>query len=125
MLFFRLSSLELALILFAVVLGTTFLGIVAGRRLRAHVDILREPIGVVQAVLASLVALILACAEVLPASQCAWILAGAFALTFLAHGFVEDGVGQEDQPVRILFSWPTKTAFSKRRWTTSSKPGSA
>jgi hypothetical protein len=58
MLFFRLSSLELALILFGVVLGTTLLGIVAGRRLRAHVDSLREPFGVVQAALAGLVALI-------------------------------------------------------------------
>ena len=38
MFFFRLSSLELALILFGTVLGTTLLGIVAGRRLRAHVD---------------------------------------------------------------------------------------
>src|SRR3954447_23170716 len=60
MLFFRLSSLELALILFGIVLGTTVLGIVAGRRLREHVDSLREPFGVVQAALAGLVALILA-----------------------------------------------------------------
>jgi hypothetical protein len=44
---------------------------------------------------------------------------GLYALDFLAHGFVEDGVGQEDQPVRILWSWPTKTPFSKRRWTIS------
>jgi hypothetical protein len=60
MLFFRLSSLELALVLFGIVLGTTLVGIVAGRRLRAHADSLREPFGVVQAALAGLVGLILA-----------------------------------------------------------------
>ena len=38
MFYFRLSSLELALILFGTVVGTTLLGIVAWRRLRAHVD---------------------------------------------------------------------------------------
>ena len=44
--FFRLSSLELALLIFGVVLGTTLLGVAAGRRLRAHADALREPVGV-------------------------------------------------------------------------------
>lgn len=58
--FFRLSSAELGLILFAIVLGTTVLGIVAGRRLRAQADTLREPFGVLQAALLGLVALILA-----------------------------------------------------------------
>ena len=58
--FFRLSSFELALLLFGVVLGATVLGVVAGRRLRAHADSLREPVGVVQAALLGLVALILA-----------------------------------------------------------------
>lgn len=58
--FFRLSSLELGLLLYGVVLGTTLLGVVLGRRLRAHVDTLREPIGVLQAALLGLVALILA-----------------------------------------------------------------
>ena len=58
--FFRLSSLELGLIVFAVVLGTTLLGIVLGRRLRAHADALREPFGVLQAALLGLVGLILA-----------------------------------------------------------------
>ena len=58
--FFRLSSLELALLLFGVVLGVTALGIFAGHRLRAHADTLREPVGVVQAALLGLVALILA-----------------------------------------------------------------
>jgi hypothetical protein len=58
--FFRLSSVELGLLIFAVVLGMTVLGIVAGRRLRAHAEALREPVGVVQAALLGLVALILA-----------------------------------------------------------------
>jgi hypothetical protein len=60
MLFFRLTSLELGLILFGIVLGTTLLGWFVGNRLRAHADTLREPIGVVQAALLGLVALILA-----------------------------------------------------------------
>jgi hypothetical protein len=58
--FFRLSSLELWLLIFGVVLGTTLLGVAAGRRLRAHADALREPFGVLQAALLGLVALILA-----------------------------------------------------------------
>jgi hypothetical protein len=58
--FFRLSSLELGLLVFGVVLGTTLLGVVAGRRLRAHAEALREPVGVLQAALLGLVALILA-----------------------------------------------------------------
>jgi hypothetical protein len=58
--FFRLSSLELGLILFGIVLGTTLLGILAGRRLRTHAETLREPFGVIQATLLGLVALILA-----------------------------------------------------------------
>ena len=58
--FFRLSSLELGLIVFGVVLGTTLLGVVVGRRLRVHADSLREPVGVLQAALLGLVALILA-----------------------------------------------------------------
>jgi len=58
--FFRLSSLELGLLLFGVVLGMTVLGLVVGHRLRDRADILREPVGVVQAALLGLVALILA-----------------------------------------------------------------
>ena len=58
--FFRLSSVELGLILFGIVLGTTMLGVVAGRHLRDHVETLREPLGVLQAALLGLVALILA-----------------------------------------------------------------
>jgi hypothetical protein len=60
MTFFDLSSIELGLIVFAIVLGTTFLGVVAGRRMRAHADALKEPVGVLQAALLGLVALILA-----------------------------------------------------------------
>ena len=58
--FFRLSSLELGLLIFGLVLGTTVLGVVVGRRLRAHADALPEPVGVLQAALLGLVALILA-----------------------------------------------------------------
>jgi hypothetical protein len=57
--FFRLSSLELVLILLGVVLGTTLLGDFAGRRLRGRAE-RREPFGVVQAALLGLVALLLA-----------------------------------------------------------------
>ena len=58
--FFRLSSLELGLIVFGIVLGTTILGVIIGHRLRAHAETLREPFGVVQAALLGLVGLILA-----------------------------------------------------------------
>ena len=58
--FFRLSSLELGLLVFGIVLGTTLAGVVIGRRLRAHAEVLREPVGVLQAALLGLVALILA-----------------------------------------------------------------
>ena len=58
--FFRLSSVELGLLIFGIVLGTTLLGAAAGHRLRAHADALREPVGVLQAALLGLVALLLA-----------------------------------------------------------------
>ena len=58
--FFRLSSLELGLLIFGIVLGSTLLGAFAGRRLREHSETLREPFGVLQAALLGLVALILA-----------------------------------------------------------------
>ncbi len=58
--FFRLSSLELGLIIFAVVAGATVLGLFTGRYLRKHREILREPFGVLQAALLALVGLILA-----------------------------------------------------------------
>ena len=50
-LFYRLSSVELGLILFWVVLGTTGLGIVLGRYLRHKSEHLREPVGVLQTAL--------------------------------------------------------------------------
>jgi hypothetical protein len=59
-LFFRLSSLELGLILFAVVLGMTGIGIALGRYLRHRSQHLREPVGVLQAALLGIVGLILA-----------------------------------------------------------------
>jgi hypothetical protein len=59
-LFFTLSSLELALILFAVVFGTTCLGLLLGRSLRHRVEHLREPFAALQAALLGLVALIMA-----------------------------------------------------------------
>lgn len=58
--FFRLSTAELALIIFGIVLGSTLLGTFIGRSLRAHAETLREPFGVLQAALLGLVALILA-----------------------------------------------------------------
>jgi hypothetical protein len=58
--FFRLSSWELGLLLFAVVVGGTALGAGLGRYLRRHSEVLREPFGVLQAALLGLVALILA-----------------------------------------------------------------
>ncbi|MCY7304447.1 MAG: hypothetical protein LH654_15765 [Thermoleophilia bacterium] len=57
--FFRLNSLELDLIVFAVLLGATLLGAFAGRRLRSRTE-LREPFGVLQAALLGLVALVFA-----------------------------------------------------------------
>jgi hypothetical protein len=58
--FFRLTSLELGLLVFGIVLGTTLLGLAAGHALRARAEHLREPIGVLQAALLGLVALLLA-----------------------------------------------------------------
>jgi hypothetical protein len=58
--FFRLSSVELGLLIFGLVLGTTLVGAFLGRRLRRHGESLREPFGVLQAALLGLVGLILA-----------------------------------------------------------------
>ncbi len=58
--FYRLSTLELALILFAVVFGTTGVGLVLGHYLRHRSEHLRESFGVVQAALLGLVGLVLA-----------------------------------------------------------------
>jgi hypothetical protein len=57
---FRLSSVELALVLFAIVFGTTGLGLALGRYLRERSEHLREPLGVLQAALLGLVGLVLA-----------------------------------------------------------------
>jgi hypothetical protein len=59
-LFFRLSSWELGLIVFAVIAAVTISGLGAGRYLRRHKETLREPFGVLQAALLGLVGLILA-----------------------------------------------------------------
>jgi hypothetical protein len=58
--FFRLSTLALALILAAVVFGITGLGFFLGRYLRGRSEHLREPLGVLQAALLGLVGLVLA-----------------------------------------------------------------
>jgi hypothetical protein len=58
--FFRLSSLELGLILLAIILGTTAVGLLLGHHLRHRSEHLREPFGVLQAALLGLVGLILA-----------------------------------------------------------------
>ncbi len=58
--FFSLSSWQLALLLAGILFGATILGLVVGRALRQHVDTLREPLGVVQGALLTLVGLILA-----------------------------------------------------------------
>ena len=59
-LFFRLNTLELGLILFAVVFGATALGLVLARVVRHRSEHLREPFGVLQAALLGLVGLVLA-----------------------------------------------------------------
>ena len=58
--FFRLSSLELWLIVAAVVLGFVAVGYVLGRALRKQAETLREPVGIVQGAFFALVGLILA-----------------------------------------------------------------
>ena len=58
--FFRLSSLELGLMLFAIMLGSALLGGLVGHHLREHSEALREPVGVLQAALLGLVGLVLA-----------------------------------------------------------------
>ena len=58
--FFRLSSLELVLILAAVIFGATCLGLLLGRYVRHRAEHLREPLGVLQSALLGLVALVLA-----------------------------------------------------------------
>jgi hypothetical protein len=58
--FFRLSSWALALILFAVVLGATGLGVLLGTYLRHRSESLREPFAALQTALLGVVGLILA-----------------------------------------------------------------
>jgi hypothetical protein len=58
--FFKLTSFELGLLLFAIVLGTTALGAFLGSRVRHLSDSLSEPFGVLQAALLGVVGLILA-----------------------------------------------------------------
>ena len=50
----------MGLIIFAVIIGSTLAGLLAGRYLRRHKEVLREPVGVLQAALLGLVGLILA-----------------------------------------------------------------
>jgi hypothetical protein len=59
-LFFRLTSWELGLLFFAVILGATGLGVFLGRRVRHLSDSLKEPFGVLQAALLGVVGLLLA-----------------------------------------------------------------
>ena len=58
--FFRLTSWELALLIFAVTATFTLAGFTAGRYLRKHSATLREPFGVLQAALLGIVGLLLA-----------------------------------------------------------------
>jgi hypothetical protein len=58
--FFRLSSWELALLIFAITAGFTATGFATGRYLRHHSSTLREPFGVLQGALLGIVGLILA-----------------------------------------------------------------
>jgi len=58
--FFRLSSLELVLILAGVIFGVTCLGLFLGRYFRHRSEHLREPLGVLQSALLGLVGLVLA-----------------------------------------------------------------
>ena len=58
--FFQLSSWALGLLLFAVALGATGIGLLVGRHLRGRSDIVREPFAALQAALLGVVGLILA-----------------------------------------------------------------
>jgi hypothetical protein len=58
--FFRLTSLELGLLFFAVILGATALGVFLGRRVRHLSESLKEPFGVLQGALLGVVGLLLA-----------------------------------------------------------------
>jgi hypothetical protein len=58
--FFSLNSWQLALVLIVILFGATGIGLFAGRSLALHAETLREPFGVVQAALLTLVGLLLA-----------------------------------------------------------------
>jgi hypothetical protein len=58
--FFRLTSLELVLIVSAVIFGATCLGLFLGRYVRHRAEHLREPLGILQSALLGLVGLVLA-----------------------------------------------------------------
>jgi len=58
--FFRLDSWELGLLIFAVIGGAAAVGVLAGRYARRHGDSYREPIGALQGALLGVVGLILA-----------------------------------------------------------------
>jgi hypothetical protein len=58
--FFQLTSVELGVLLFVVLLGATALGVVLGRRVRHLTDDLKEPFGILQGALLGLVGLLLA-----------------------------------------------------------------
>jgi hypothetical protein len=60
MLFFRLTSVELGVLLFAALLGATGLGAVLGHRSRHLADSLKEPFGILQGALLGVVGLLLA-----------------------------------------------------------------
>src|ERR1700745_3933517 len=60
MLFFQLTTPELAVLLFGVLLGAPVLGALLGRRVRHLSDSLKEPFGILQAALLGLVGLLLA-----------------------------------------------------------------
>jgi hypothetical protein len=58
--FFRLNSWELAIAFAVIMFGATAIGLFIGRRLAQHAETLREPFGVIQAALLTLVGLLLA-----------------------------------------------------------------
>jgi hypothetical protein len=60
MLFFRLTSFELGIMLFGVLLGATLLGALIGRRARHRSDTLKESFGTLQGALLGIVGLLLA-----------------------------------------------------------------
>ena len=58
--FFTLNSWQLAFVLVGILFGATVIGLIAGCSLAHHAETLREPFGVVQAALLTLVGLLLA-----------------------------------------------------------------